>query len=52
MKLPSLIELSLEGTAVSRKQMYRTITIIQFPQIRVIDGSEVSKEERMRAEVR
>ena len=51
MKLPSLIEMNLENTAVSRKQMYRTIVIIQFPQIRIIDGSEVFKEEKMRAEV-
>ena len=51
MKLPSLIEMNLENTAVSRKQIYRTIVIIQFPQIRIIDGSEVFKEEKMRAEV-
>jgi hypothetical protein len=51
MKLPSLIEINLENTAVSRKQMYRTTAIIQFPQIRIIDGSEVFKEEKMRAEV-
>ena len=51
MKLPSLIEINLENTAVSKKQMYRTMAIIQFPQIRIIDGSEVFKEEKLKAEV-
>jgi hypothetical protein len=51
MKLPSLNEINLENTAVSRKHMYRTTAIIQFPQIHIIDGAEVFKEEKMRAEV-
>lgn len=51
MKLPSLIELNLENTAVSKKHMYRLVVIIQFPQIRTIDGLEVLKEEKTKAEV-
>ena len=50
MKLPSLLEVGFEGTAVSRKHLYRIFLLVQFPQLKVIDGSEVSTEDRMRAE--
>lgn len=51
MKLPSLSDVSFENTAVAKKHLYRVILIIQFPQLRVVDGGEVSKDDRLRAEV-
>ena len=51
MKLPSLIEITMENTAIAKKQMYRILLMVQFPQIRIIDGGEVCKEEKLRAEV-
>jgi hypothetical protein len=51
MKLPNLVEFSLGGNAVCRKSLYRLISILQFPQVTVIDGKEVAEEERKRAHV-
>ncbi|KAI8805973.1 hypothetical protein BJ742DRAFT_901172 [Cladochytrium replicatum] len=50
MKLPSLTELSMQGNAVARKQLYRYAVIVRFPHICVIDGVEVTEDERIRAE--
>ncbi|KAI8827030.1 uncharacterized protein EV422DRAFT_491205 [Fimicolochytrium jonesii] len=49
-RLPNLVELSLSLNAVARKQMYRLAVVMQFPQIVSIDSSEVSEEERQRAQ--
>lgn len=51
MKLPSLIELSLSANSVSRKQLCRIAIVIRFPQVVIIDGKEVSEEERHKAHV-
>jgi Leucine-rich repeat len=51
MKLPSLLEISLGSNAVARKQLYRIAIVIRFPQVVVIDGKEVTDEERQRAHV-
>ncbi len=49
MKLPSILEISLAGNAVCRKQLYRIGLVIRFPHIVGIDGKEVINEERQRA---
>jgi hypothetical protein len=51
MKLPSILEISLAGNSVSRKQLYRIGLVIRFPHIVGIDGKEVTNEERQRAHV-
>jgi hypothetical protein len=51
MKLPSLVEISMDNMVISKKLLYRTFVIVQFPNIRVIDGGEVTKEDKMKAEV-
>jgi hypothetical protein len=51
LKLPSILEISLSGNAVSRKQLYRIGLVIRFPHILGIDGKEVTNEERQRAHV-
>jgi Leucine-rich repeat (LRR) protein len=51
MKLPSLIEITMDSMAITKKQMYRILLMVQFPQIRIIDGGEVCKDEKLRAEV-
>jgi hypothetical protein len=51
MKLPSILEISLAGNAVCRKQLYRLGLAIRFPHIVGIDGREVTNEERQRAHV-
>ncbi|KAJ3329238.1 Leucine-rich repeat-containing protein 9, partial [Kappamyces sp. JEL0680] len=51
MKLPSILEVSLMGNAVCRKQLYRIGLVIRFPHIVGIDGREVTNEERQRAHV-
>ena len=51
MKLPSICEISLVSNAVCRKQLYRIGLVIRFPHVAIIDGKEVSNEERQRAHV-
>lgn len=51
MKMPSIMEISLAGNAVCRKQLYRIGLVIRFPHIVAVDGKEVTNEERQRAHV-
>ncbi|KAJ3352700.1 Leucine-rich repeat-containing protein 9 [Entophlyctis luteolus] len=50
MKLPSLLELSLLSNTVSRKVLYRVVVVLRLPQVVVIDGREVTEDDRKRAE--
>ena len=42
-------EVSFANNPVTRKQLYRTSCVSMFPNVRIVDGREVSNEERERA---
>eukprot|EP00736_Rhodelphis_marinus_P010350 Rmarinus@m.14060 len=46
-----LVELSLQNNPVSRKQLYRPSMLRYLPSLRILDGREISYEERERVEV-
>ncbi|KAI9334738.1 hypothetical protein BDR26DRAFT_866682 [Obelidium mucronatum] len=50
MKLPSLLEISLLSNTITRKILYRVVVVLRFPQIVMIDGRDVSEDDRKRAE--
>jgi hypothetical protein len=49
-ELPHLMEISLMNNPVSRKPNYRTAIIKRLPALIVLDGKEITPEERMRIE--
>ena len=49
-ELPHLMEISLMNNPVSRKPNYRTAIIKRLPALIVLDGKEITSEERMRIE--
>ncbi|KAJ3213041.1 Leucine-rich repeat-containing protein 9 [Clydaea vesicula] len=49
-KLPNLQEISLTGNSVSRRQIFRVTLIMRCPNLLVIDGKDVTEEERLRVE--
>jgi len=48
--MPSLLELSLMQNPVSRKPNYRTVVVKRLLQLLVLDGKEITQEERRRVE--
>ena len=49
-ELPHLMEISLMNNPVARKPNYRTAIIKRLPALIVLDGKEITPEERMRIE--
>ena len=49
-ELPHLMEIALMNNPVSRKPNYRTAIIKRLPALIVLDGKEITPEERMRIE--
>jgi len=49
--LPALLNVALLNNAVARKQLYRPSLMRRLPSLKLIDGREVSLEERDRAEL-
>jgi len=49
--MPHLMEVSFMNTPLSRKPMYRGTVIKKLPAVIMIDGKEVSSEERERIEI-
>jgi len=49
--LPNVLELTLANNPVARKQLYRATTIMKLPSLRVLDGKEISIEERDRVDI-
>jgi len=49
-EMPSLLELSLMQNPVSRKPNYRTVVVKRLLQLLVLDGKEITQEERRRVE--
>jgi len=49
--LPGLLNLTLLNNAVARKQLYRPTLIRRLPSLKLIDGREVTLEERDRSEL-
>lgn len=49
--LTNLIELSVIGNAVSRRLLHRPLLIFQQPNLQIIDGIQVTPEERTKAEL-
>ena len=50
-QLPSLTELNCSNCPVCRKQLYRPSLIKKFPALRLLDGKDVTMEERERTEL-
>ena len=49
-ELPHLMEISLMNNPVARKPNYRTAIIKRLPALIVLDGKEITPEERQRIE--
>ncbi|XP_025062921.1 leucine-rich repeat-containing protein 9 [Alligator sinensis] len=49
--IPSLKELSISGNPVSRKGFHRLLLVCRLPNLQVLDGTAVSTEERVKAEL-
>jgi Leucine-rich repeat len=49
-EMPQLLELSLSQNPVSRKPNYRTVVVKRLLQLLVLDGKEITQEERRRVE--
>ncbi|KAJ8341293.1 hypothetical protein SKAU_G00335840 [Synaphobranchus kaupii] len=49
--LPSLIELSVAGNPVARRSQHRSSVVLRLSRLLVLDGMEVTLEERTRAEL-
>ena len=49
-ELPHLMEISLMNNPVARKPNYRTAIIKRLPALIVLDGKEITPEERIRIE--
>ena len=49
--MTDLIELIMAGTPLSRKPMYRQYVLKKFPNLKFMDGREVTAEEKERAEL-
>ena len=49
-ELPHLMEIALMNNPVARKPNYRTAIIKRLPALIVLDGKEISPEERQRIE--
>lgn len=49
-ELPHLMEISLMNNPVSRKPNYRNAIIKRLPALIVLDGKEITPEERQRIE--
>jgi len=49
--IPFLLELHVPNNPVSRKQMYRPMLVQNMPSLKLIDGKEITVEERERIEL-
>ena len=49
-ELPQLMEVAVMNNPMARKPNYRTAIIKRLPQLIILDGKEISAEERLRIE--